>query len=85
MFRSSEICKELRTIALLGKGTRNGPGLLSSFRMNAQNDFFQLPNLKKYCLGVEVASAHQVIKKRKMDYWGLCCISLHAATVTELK
>ena len=30
--------------------------------------FFQLPNLKKYCWGVEMVPAHQVIKKLKMDH-----------------
>ena len=30
--------------------------------------FFQLPKLNKYCLGVELAPAHQVIKKLKMDH-----------------
>ena len=29
--------------------------------------FLQLPKLNKYCLGVEPAPAHQVIKKFKMD------------------
>ena len=37
--------------------------------MNAQNIFFfQLPKLNKYCLGVELALAHQVIEKLKMDH-----------------
>ena len=30
--------------------------------------FFQLPNLNKYCLEVEMAPAQQVIKKLKMDH-----------------
>ena len=30
--------------------------------------FFQLPKLNKYCLGVELDPAHQVIKKLKMDH-----------------
>ena len=30
--------------------------------------FFQLPKLNKYCLGVELPPAHQVIKKLKMDH-----------------
>ena len=30
--------------------------------------FFQLPKLNKYCLGVELALAHQVIEKLKMDH-----------------
>ena len=35
------------------------------FWMNAQYIyiFFQLPKLNEYCLGVELAPAHQVIKK----------------------
>ena len=38
--------------------------------VNAQNlfFFFQLPKLNKYCLGVELALAHQVIEKLKMDH-----------------
>ena len=55
------------------------------FLMNAQNIFFQLPNLNKYCLEVEMAPAHQMIKKLKMDR--ICgstrCIPLHVATATE--
>ena len=27
-----------------------------------------MPNLDKYCLGVEICRAHQVIKKLKMDH-----------------
>ena len=39
------------------------------FWMNAQYVyFFQLPKLNKYCLGAELTSAHQVIKKLKMDH-----------------
>ena len=30
--------------------------------------FFQLPKLNKYCLGAELAPAHQVIKKLNMDH-----------------
>ena len=30
--------------------------------------FFQLPKLNKFCLGVELDPAHQVIKKLKMDH-----------------
>ena len=30
--------------------------------------FFQLPKLNKYCLGVELALAHRVIEKLKMDH-----------------
>ena len=47
--------------------------------------FFQLPNLNKYCLEVEMAPAHQMTKKLKMDR--ICgstrCIPLHVATATE--
>ena len=46
-------------------------------------NFFQLPKLNKYCLGVELDPEHQVIKKLK---WIICgstrCIPLHAATAT---
>ena len=45
------------------------------FWMNAQNKFFQLSKLNKYCLGVELAPEHQVIKKLKMDHlwvYSLC-------------
>ena len=38
------------------------------FWMNAQKNFFQLPKLNKYCLGVELDPAYQVIKKLKMDH-----------------
>ena len=38
------------------------------FWINAQNNFFQLPKLNKYCLGVELDPAHQVIKELKMDH-----------------
>ena len=38
------------------------------FWLNAQNIFFQLPKLNKFCLGVELGPAHQVIKKLKMDH-----------------
>ena len=36
--------------------------------------FFQLPKLNKYCLRIELAPAHQVIKKLKMDHIsaGIC-------------
>ena len=30
--------------------------------------FFQLPKLKKFCLGVQLDPAHQVIRKLKMDH-----------------
>ena len=36
--------------------------------MNAQNIFFQLPKLNKYCLGVVLGPMHQLIKKLKMDH-----------------
>ena len=36
--------------------------------MNAQNIyFFQLPKLNKFCSGVELDPAHQVMKKLKTD------------------
>ena len=57
------------------------------FWMNAQNKFFfQLSKLNKCCLGVELAPAHQVIKKLKMDAiicWSTHCIPLQAARATE--
>ena len=56
------------------------------FCMNAQNKFFQLPKLNKCCLGVELAPAHQVIKKLRMDAiicWSTHCIPLQAARATE--
>ena len=37
------------------------------FWMSAQY-FFQLLKLSKYCLGAELAPAHQVIKKLNMDH-----------------
>ena len=37
--------------------------------------FFQLPKLNKYCLRVELAPLHQVIKKLKMDH--LCVYKLY--------
>ena len=39
------------------------------FWMNAQNIFFfQLPKVDKYCLGLELAPVHKVIKKLKTDH-----------------
>ena len=52
---SSQICREVNRDDYL-------------FWMNAQYIFFQLPKLNKCCLGVELASAHQVIKMLKMDH-----------------
>ena len=47
------------------------------FWMNVQNNFFQLSKLNKYCLGVELASAHQVIKRLKIhgSFVGLHAVS----------
>ena len=46
--------------------------------------FFHLPKLNKYCFGVELAPAHQVIKSSK---WITCgstrYIPHHAATAAE--
>ena len=56
------------------------------FWMNAQNIyFFQLPKLKKYCLVVELAPAHQVIKELKMDHLWVFTLYIphHAATAAE--
>ena len=50
--------------------------------MNAQNIVFQLPKLKKYCLGVELAPVHQVIKELKMDDLS---VGLHAVSCTMLQ
>ena len=58
------------TKAFLWKGT--GDDYL--FWMNAQNIFFQLPKLNKYCLGVELDPAHQVIKKNG-SFVGLQAVS----------
>ena len=45
--------------------------------MNAQNGFFfQLPKLNKYCLGVELDPAHQVIKKAQNGSF----VGLHAVS-----
>ena len=38
--------------------------------------FFQLPKLNKFCLGVELDPAHQVIKKAQNGSF----VSLHAVT-----
>ena len=60
---SSQICREVQNLAV--EGGRDD----DLFWMNAQNIFFfQLPKLNKYCLGVELALAHQVIEKLKMDH-----------------
>ena len=49
------------------------------FWMNAQNIFFfQLPKLNKYCFGVELAPAHQVIKKAEKG----SSVDLHAVSRT---
>ena len=54
------------------------------FWMNAKIFFFQLPKLNKFCLGVELDPAHQVIKSSK---WIICgskrCIPIRAAKATE--
>ena len=55
---SSQICKEVQKPYC---GTDD-----YLFWMSAQH-FFQLPKLNKYCLGAELAPAHQVIKKLNMD------------------
>ena len=51
---SSQICKEVQKPYC---GTDD-----YLFWMSAQH-FFQLPKLNKYCLGAELAPAHQVIQK----------------------
>ena len=47
--------------------------------------FFQLPTLNKYCFGVELAPAHQVIKKlRKAHLWVYTRnLARHAAMAAE--
>ena len=40
--------------------------------------FFQLPKLNKYCLGVEMAPAYQVIKKAEKGSF----VGLHAVSCT---
>ena len=52
------------TKALLWKGAV----MIIFFGWMPEINFFQLPKLNKYCLGVELAPAHQVIKKLKMDH-----------------
>ena len=47
------------TKALLWKGAV----MIIFFGWMPEINFFQLPKLNKYCLGVELAPAHQVIKK----------------------
>ena len=60
---SSQICREVQNLAV--EGGRDD----HLFCMNAQNIFFsQMPKLNKYCLGLELALAHQVIGKLKMDH-----------------
>ena len=54
--------------------------------VNSQNLYYFFSasySLKKYCFGVEVAPAYQVIKRIKMDHLFTRCIPLHAATTTE--
>ena len=43
-------------------------GMIIFFGWMPKIYFFQLPKLNKYCLGVELALAHQVIEKLKMDH-----------------
>ena len=53
--------------------------------------FFQLPKLNKFCLGVELDPAHQVIKKLKMDHlwvytlYPTSCRNGYRILVTEQK
>ena len=66
---SSQICKEVQKPSC-GRD-------YCLFRMNAQNIFFlQLPKLNKYCLGVELAAAHQEIKKAQNG----SSVGLHAVS-----
>ena len=43
-------------------------GMIIFFGWMPKIYFFQLPKLNKFCLGVELDPAHQVIKKLKMDH-----------------
>ena len=43
-------------------------GMIIFFGWMPEIIFFQLPKLNKYCLGVELAPAHQAIKKLKMNH-----------------
>ena len=46
--------------------------------------FFLLTKLNKYCFGVELAPAQQVIKKLKKDHlWVYTLYPAHAATAAE--
>ena len=45
-----------------------GARMITFFVLMPKIYFFQLPKLNKYCLGVELDPAHQVIKKLKMDH-----------------
>ena len=53
-----QICKEVQK-PCCGRG----PVLLSFLDVCPKYIFFQLPKLNEYCWGVELAPAHQVIKK----------------------
>ena len=55
---------ERSTNALLWKGAR----MIIFFGRMSKIFFFQLPKLNKFCLGVELDPAHQVIKKLKIDH-----------------
>ena len=45
-----------------------GEAMIIFFVLMPKIYFFQLPKLNKYCLGIELDPAHQVIKKLKMDH-----------------
>ena len=59
---SSQICKEVQK-PCCGRGPDD-----YLFWIMPKISFFQLSKLNKYCLGVELAPAHQVIKKLKLDH-----------------
>ena len=59
---TSQICREVQNLAV--EGGRDD----YLFWIMPKIFFFQLPKLNKYCLGVELALAHQVIEKLKMDH-----------------
>ena len=51
-----------------------GARMITFFVLMPKIYFFQLPKLNKYCLGIELDPAHQVIKKLKMDHLRICTL-----------
>ena len=52
-----------------------GAGMITFFVLMPKIYFFQLPKLNKYCLGIELDTAHQVIKKFNGSFVGLHAVS----------